>query len=103
MRHKTVDVSAAKSEGGSLEFTEELIRIRAYRFVTRLKVFARHIKTTTATDDKVKVCEWYYPYPFSEEPEPVHREERVLATRSWHDPSKVVGRVRESGGGPAMS
>jgi hypothetical protein len=96
MRHTTVDVSAAKSEEGSLELTEELIRIRAYRFETRLKVFARHIKTTTATDDKVKVCEWCYPYPFSEEPEPVHREERVLATRSWHDPSKVTGRIREA-------
>jgi hypothetical protein len=95
MRHKTVDVSAAKPEEGSLEFTEELIRIRAYRFVTRLKVFARHIKTNTATDDKVKICEWYYPYPFSEEPEPLRREQRVLATRSWHDPSKVTDRSRE--------
>jgi hypothetical protein len=96
MRHTTVDVSAAKPEEGSLELTTELIRVRAYRFVTRLKVFARHIKTTTATDDKVRVCEWYYPYPFSEEPEPVHREQRVLATRSWHDPSKVTGRIREA-------
>jgi hypothetical protein len=61
MRHTTADVSAAKPEAGSLELTKELIRIRAYRFVTRLKVFARHINTTTATDDKVKVCEWYYP------------------------------------------
>jgi len=103
MRHTTAYVSAAKPEAGSLELTKELIRIRAYRFVTRLKVFARHINTTTATDDKVKVCEWYYPYPFSEEPEPVLREERVLATRSWHDPSKVAGRVRQSEGGPAMS
>ena len=32
MRHKTVDVSAAKPEEGSLELTEELIRVRAYRF-----------------------------------------------------------------------
>ena len=95
MRHQTADVPTAKPEEGSLEFTEELTRVRAYRFMTRLKVFARHIKTTTATDDRVKVCEWYYPYPFSEEPEPVHREERVLATRSWHDPSKVTGRIRE--------
>ena len=96
MRHTTVDVSAAKPEEGSLELTTELIRVRAYRFVTRLKVFARHIKTTTATDDKIRVCEWYYAYPFSEEPEPVHREQRVLATRSWHDPSKVTGRIREA-------
>jgi len=95
MRHKTADVPTAKPEEGSLEFTEELIRIRAYRFITRLKVFARHIKTTTATDDKVEVCEWYYAYPFSEEPEPLRREQRVLATRSWHDPSKVTGRSRE--------
>ena len=95
MRHTTADVSAAKPEAGSLELTRELIRIRAYRFVTRLKVFVRHINTTTATDDTVKVCEWYYPYPFSEEPEPVLREERVLATRSWHDPSKVTPHVRE--------
>ena len=93
---KSADVSAAKPEEGSLELTTELIRVRAYRFVTRLKVFARHIKTTTATDDKIRVCEWYYPYPFSEEPEPVHREQRVLATRSWHDPSKVTGRIREA-------
>jgi len=40
--------------------------------------------------------EWYYAYPFSEEREPEHREQRVLATRSWHDPSKVTGRIRES-------
>ena len=32
MRHKTLDVSAAKPEEGSLELTEELIRVRAYRF-----------------------------------------------------------------------
>jgi hypothetical protein len=96
MRHKTADVPTAKPEEGSLEFTEELIRIRAYRFITRLKVFARHIKTTTATDDKVEVCEWYYAYPFSEEPEPLRREQRVLATRSWHDPNKVTGRIREA-------
>ena len=32
MRHKTVDVSSAKPEEGSLELTEELIRIRAYQF-----------------------------------------------------------------------
>jgi hypothetical protein len=35
MRHKTVDVSTAKPVEGSLElteFTEELIRVRAYRF-----------------------------------------------------------------------
>ena len=98
MRHQTADVPSAKPEEGSLEFTQELIRIRAYRFVTRLKVFVRLVKTTTttATDDKVKVCEWYYPYPFSEEPDPLHREERVLATRSWHDPNKVTGRIREA-------
>jgi hypothetical protein len=62
-----------------------------------LRVFARLVKTTTttATDREVKVCEWYYPYPFSEEFEPARREQRVLATRSWHDPSKVTGRIRE--------
>ena len=88
MRHQTADVPTAKPEEGSLELIEGLTRVRAYRFMARLKVFARHINTTTAIDDKVKVCEWYYAYPFSEEPEPVHREERVLATRSWHDPAK---------------
>jgi hypothetical protein len=31
-RKKTADVSTAKPEKGSLELTEELIRIRAYRF-----------------------------------------------------------------------
>ena len=69
-----------------------------------LKVVARFVKTTTtATDREVKVCEWYYAYPFSEELEPERREQRVRATRSWHDPSKVAGRIRESGGRPAMS
>ena len=32
MRHKTVDVSSTKPEEGSLELTEQLIRIRAYLF-----------------------------------------------------------------------
>ena len=31
MRHKTASVSTAKPEQGSLELTEELVRIRAYR------------------------------------------------------------------------
>ncbi len=53
-----------------------------------LKVFARLIKTTTATDDEVCVCEWYYAYPFSEEREPELRQQRVLETRSWHDPQQ---------------
>ena len=93
---KSADVSAAKPEEGSFELTTELIRVRAHRFITRLKVFERLIKTTTtATDDKVEVCEGYYAYPFSEEPEPLRREQRVLATRSWHDPSKVTDRSRE--------
>jgi len=48
-----------------------------------------------ATDDEVCVCEWYYAYPFSEEPEPEHREQRVLETRSWHDTSKVTCRIRD--------
>jgi hypothetical protein len=61
-----------------------------------LKVFARLVTTTTtATDRGVKVCEWYYAYPYSQELEPEYREKAVLATRSWHDPSKVAGRIRE--------
>ena len=32
MRNKTVDVPTAEPEEGSLELTEELIRVRAYRF-----------------------------------------------------------------------
>jgi len=60
-----------------------------------LKVSARLVKTTTATDDKVEVSEWLYAYPFSEEPEPAQREHAVLATRHWHDTSEVTGRVRE--------
>ncbi len=32
MRHKTASVSNAKPEQGSLELTEELIRVRAYQF-----------------------------------------------------------------------
>ena len=63
--------------------------------MTWIKVFARLIKTTTATDDEACVCGWYYAYPFSEEPEPEHREQRVLETRSWHDPSMTC-RIRES-------
>ena len=60
------------------------------------KVFARLIKkTTTANHHEVEVCEWSYAYPFSKEPEPKHREQAVLATRSWHDPSKVTPHVRE--------
>ena len=86
MRHTIVDVSAAKSEEGSLELTEGLIRVHAYRFMTRLKVFARLIKSPNATDVKVRKC--YCAYPYSKEPEPVHREHTVLATRSWHDPAK---------------
>ncbi len=31
MRHKTASVSTTKPEEGSLELTEELIRVRAYR------------------------------------------------------------------------
>ena len=52
MRHTTVDVAAAKPEEGSFELTTELIRVCAYRFITRLKVIERLIKiTTTATGD----------------------------------------------------
>jgi hypothetical protein len=32
MRHKTAAVSTPKPDEGSLELTEELIRVRAYRF-----------------------------------------------------------------------
>ena len=32
MRHKTASVSTAKPDEGSLELTEELIRVRAYQF-----------------------------------------------------------------------
>ncbi len=32
MRHKTASVPTAKPDEGSLELTEELVRIRAYRF-----------------------------------------------------------------------
>ena len=61
-----------------------------------LKVFARLIKkTTTATGHEVKVCEGYYAYPFSQEHEPQRREQTVLATRSWRDPSKEAPQVRE--------
>ena len=31
MRHKTASISTTKPDEGSLEFTEELIRVRAYR------------------------------------------------------------------------
>ncbi len=86
MRHTTMDVSAAKPDEGSLELTGGLIRVHAYRFMTRLKVFARLIKSPNATDVKVREC--YCAYPYSEEPAPEHREHTVLATRSWHDPAK---------------
>jgi hypothetical protein len=62
-----------------------------------LRVFSRLVKTTTtATDCGVKVCEWYCAYPYSEELEPEHREQAVLATRNWQDPSRVTGRIREA-------
>ena len=32
MRHKTASISTAKPDEGSLDSTEELIRVRAYRF-----------------------------------------------------------------------
>ncbi len=32
MRHKTASLSPAKPQEGSLELTEELIRVRAYQF-----------------------------------------------------------------------
>ena len=61
-----------------------------------LKVFAPLIKkTTTPTGHEDKVCEGYYAYPYSEEQDPGNREQTVLATRSWHDPSKVTPHVRE--------
>jgi hypothetical protein len=60
-----------------------------------IKLFARLIGTTTANHGEVRVCEWCDAYPFSEEAEPEHREQRVLATRSWHDPS-TARRIRES-------
>jgi hypothetical protein len=61
-----------------------------------LKVFARLTKTTTPHDEELEVCESYYAYSFSEEPEPVRREQTVLGTRNWHDPSKVTGRIRKA-------
>lgn len=79
MRHNTARVSTAKPEEGST---------RVRWGMAWLKVFARLIKTTTATDDEVCVCEWHYAYPFSEEHEPERREQRVLETRSWHDPQQ---------------
>ena len=70
--------------------------------MTWLKVFSRLIKTTTtANDQEVEVCEWYRAYPYSEEPEPERRERTVIATRSWHDPSKVAPSIHESSGRPA--
>jgi hypothetical protein len=32
LQHRTANLSAAKSEQGSLELTEEIMRARAYRF-----------------------------------------------------------------------
>ena len=63
--------------------------------MTWTKVLAGLSETATANkdDDKVRVCEWLYAYPFSKEPEPEHREQRVLQTRSWHDPV-TTGRIR---------
>ena len=89
MRHTIVDVSAAKSEEGSLELTEGLIRVHAYRFMTRLKVFARLIKTTTATDDNVKVCEWLLCVPF-------FRGARVATSRAKSASNKKLARPNES-------
>jgi hypothetical protein len=68
-----------------------------------LRMFARLIETTAATDDEVRVCEWYCAYPFSKEHQPERREQRVLETRRWHDPSKVTCDTREGGRRPAKS
>ena len=52
-----------------------------------LKVFAHYIKTASRTEDELhertlnRVCA---------EREPEHREQRVLETRSWRDPSKMT-------------
>jgi hypothetical protein len=51
------------------------------------KVFARLIKTTTKKAKDAEVREWYYAYPYSKEPEPECREQKVLETRKWHDPA----------------
>jgi len=58
-----------------------------------LKLFAEYFKTATATDDEV--CE----RPVNrlhQEWEPELREQRVLETRRWHDPSRVTCRIREN-------
>jgi hypothetical protein len=60
--------------------------------MARPKVFARLIKTTNATD--VQRRESYYAYPFSKEHEPEHREQTVLATRSWHDPASKSSQIK---------
>ena len=56
------------------------------------KVFARLMKTTTATD--VEVNELYYAYPYSKEQEPRLREQRVLETRKWHSPAGQTSPIR---------
>jgi hypothetical protein len=53
------------------------------------ELFAQYIETAAATDDELR--ERYLNRVYQER-EPEHREQRVLATRSWHDPSKVACR-----------
>ena len=46
MRHKTASVSTAKPEQGSLELTEELVRIRAYRLYEErgcIRIASQHV------------------------------------------------------------
>jgi len=53
-----------------------------------IKLFAQYI-ATTAPDDELYERSLNRVYP---EREPEHREQRVLETRSWQDPSKATCR-----------
>lgn len=67
MRHKAASVSTAKPDEGSLELTEELIRVRAYQFYqergcedghdfddwlqAEAEIFGKKLAASTAAED----------------------------------------------------
>jgi hypothetical protein len=62
------------------------------------KLFEKWIEAATATDDELQVRNLSRVYP---EREPEDREQRMLETRSWRDPSNHWdAQKRESTGSP---
>lgn len=53
------------------------------------KLFAEYVEAATATHDELYEV---HPKRVCQEREAEHREQRVLETRSWRDPSNVICR-----------